>query len=382
MNLELSDEQVFLRDAARSALARVSTREVARNGLEDPSVLPDLWPTAVEAGWPGMLVAEEHGGAGLSPFDAMLVAEEIGRALARVPFLGVLPALRIFEAAADEALQAATAGDLRPVWVPASPPLAGERSGWEAGTPDGSPGAAISIARDGERLLLTGSAAYVPDAPGCDVLVVIATDDQGTVGAAAVDPTGDGVAIHEVRSYDATRSLGHVQLDKATGRSLECPVHVLADAWHLAQALFAAEAVGTVAAAHEMMLVYAKERFTFGRAIGSYQAVKHEIVEVLRQLENARSLLYYAGWAGERKPDEFALAAAAFRTLAGEALDLASRANINVHGGIGATWEHDAPLFFRRAQVNRQLLGGQGQAAERVAQELMTAADASISPAQ
>ena len=109
-----------------------------------------------------------------------------------------------------------------------------------------------------------------------------------------------------------------------------------------------------------MALEYAKERFTFGRAIGSYQAVKHGIVEILRRGENAKSLLYYAGWAHESGPEEFAIAASAARSAAGEALDYAARENIAVHGGIGATWEHDAPLFFRRAQLSRRLLGGAG----------------------
>jgi alkylation response protein AidB-like acyl-CoA dehydrogenase len=121
---------------------------------------------------------------------------------------------------------------------------------------------------------------------------------------------------------------------------------------------------------------YAKERFTFGRAIGSYQAVKHDLVEVLRRLENARSLMYYAGWAGQDKPEEFPLAASALRVAAGAALDHASRAQISVHGGIGATWEHDAPLYFRRAQLSRRLLGGTADAADRVAGELLAAARA------
>ena len=121
-------------------------------------------------------------------------------------------------------------------------------------------------------------------------------------------------------------------------------------------------------------MAYAKERFTFGRAIGSYQAVKHELVEILRRLENARSLMYYAGWAAADRPDEFALAAAAFRLAAGEALDHASRAQISVHGGIGATWEHDAPLYFRRAQLSRRLLGGDAGAADRVADVLLAQA--------
>src|SRR5205807_8941294 len=104
MNLALSDEQVLLREAARGALSRHKTIEAAREALEDPSTLPDLWPTAVEAGWPGLLIDEQHGGAGLDVFDAMLVAEECGRLLASVPLLGLVPATAILQAAGDEAL--------------------------------------------------------------------------------------------------------------------------------------------------------------------------------------------------------------------------------------------------------------------------------------
>ena len=120
-----------------------------------------------------------------------------------------------------------------------------------------------------------------------------------------------------------------------------------------------------------MSVAYAKERFTFGRAIGSYQAVKHRLTEVLRQLENGRSLLYYAGWARSGAPAEFPLAASAARSVAGRALDQAARTMISVHGGIGATWEHDAPLYFRRAQLSRRLLGGTAGATDRVAGELL-----------
>ena len=119
---------------------------------------------------------------------------------------------------------------------------------------------------------------------------------------------------------------------------------------------------------------YAKERYTFGRAIGSYQSIKHELTEVLRRLENARGLEYYAGWARTSAPDEFALAASAARSAAGGALDFATRSMINVHGGIGATWEHDAPLFFRRAQLSRRLLGGTHDATDRVAERTISSA--------
>ena len=123
-------------------------------------------------------------------------------------------------------------------------------------------------------------------------------------------------------------------------------------------------------------MAYAKERHTFGRAIGSYQAVKHGLTEVLRLQENARSLLDYAGWARVGAPQEFPLAASAARSVAGHALDFAPREMISVHGGIGATWEHDAPLYFRRAQLSRRLLGGTADAADRVAGELLSRADA------
>ena len=154
-------------------------------------------------------------------------------------------------------------------------------------------------------------------------------------------------------------------------RSSTAPRGSLAEAWHLAQALIAAESLGAVESALDTSVAYAKERFTFGRAIGSYQAVKHSLTEVLRQLENGRSLLYYAGWSRHGAPAEFALAANAARSVAGRALDHAARTMISVHGGIGATWEHDAPLYFRRAQLSRRLLGGTALATDRVAGELI-----------
>src|ERR1700759_4945225 len=122
MNFALSDEQEFLREAARGALSRHKTIEAARNALEDPTALPDLWPMAVEAGWPGVLIDEAHGGAGLGGFDALLVAEECGRVLGGLPLLGLLPATAILTAAGDAALEAVAAGELRPVYVPVRPP--------------------------------------------------------------------------------------------------------------------------------------------------------------------------------------------------------------------------------------------------------------------
>jgi alkylation response protein AidB-like acyl-CoA dehydrogenase len=294
--------------------------------------------------------------------------------LASVPLLGLVPATAILDAAGDESLDAIAQGELRPVYLPARPP--GElEAGWSVEPASGWERAEAPRAEvDGDGVVLDGTVSFVPEAPGAELLVAVAEAEDGRLVAAAVPADADGVSIESVTLYDATRPLGHVTLSNARGRRLGVDADVCADAWYVAQSLLAAESVGSVQTCLDRSVEYAKERFTFGRAIGSYQAIKHELTEVLRRLENTRSLLYYAGWARESKPDEFPLAASAARSSGGKALDFAARSMINVHGGIGATWEHDAPLFFRRAELSRRLLGGTHDATDRVAEQAMTGA--------
>jgi alkylation response protein AidB-like acyl-CoA dehydrogenase len=287
--------------------------------------------------------------------------------------LGLLPASAILDAAGDESLAGIAAGELRPAYLPTRPPSDLEprwsvdpRTGFERAE-------APRIDADGA---LHGVVAFVPDAPGADLLVAVAIDEQGEPVAVAVPAGAEGVEVEPVMRYDATRSLAHVTFSQARGRRLGVDAGVLADAWYLAQALIAGESLGAVQTCLDVSVAYAKERFTFGRALGSYQSIKHELTEVLRQLENSRGLQYYAGWARESKPEEFPLAASAARSAAGHALDHAARSMINVHGGIGATWEHDAPLFFRRAQLSRRLLGGTHDATDRVAEQTLNTAAA------
>jgi alkylation response protein AidB-like acyl-CoA dehydrogenase len=379
MNLALSDEQVFLREAARGALSRFKTIAAAREALDGNAPLPDLWPTAIQAGWPGLLIDEAHGGAGLDAFDAMLVLGECGRVLAGVPLLGHLPASAILNDSPNAVswLPEVSSGERRAAYLPAQPPgdlvdrwSTDPASGLERGTLPtvGAPD------QDG-RASINGSFAFVPDAPGASGMVGVALQDGRPVGIAVLNDS-PGVEVQPVSRYDATRSLGHVSFNNAPAVLLDAPEESLAGAWHLAQALIAAESLGSVETALDVSVAYAKERHTFGRAIGSYQAVKHSLTEVLRQLENGRSLLYYAGWSRTGKPEEFPLAASAARSVAGRALDQAARTMISVHGGIGATWEHDAPLYFRRAQLSRRLLGGTAGATDRVAGELIVQASA------
>ena len=385
MNLALTDEQVFLREAARGTLSRFKTFEAAREALDDGGPeLPDMWPAAREAGWPGLLIDETHGGAGLDAFDAMLVLGECGRVLAAIPLLGHLPATAIINDSANGAglLGALATGERRAAYLPASPPSKEADERWSVDPASGAARAEAPIAvrssqAGADGATVSGELFFVPDAPGADVLVGVALLEGKPVGVAIEVGSSSGVTVEATRRYDATRSLGHVSLKDAPATLLDAPEATLAAAWHLAQALIAAESIGSVETALETSVAYAKERHTFGRAIGSYQAVKHSLTEVLRQLENGRSLLYYAGWARVGAPGEFPLAASAARSVAGRALDQAARTMISVHGGIGATWEHDAPLYFRRAQLSRRLLGGTAGATDRVAGEVIAQAGTS-----
>ena len=293
MNLALSDEQVFLREAARGALSRFKTLEAAREALDgDTGALADLWPTACEAGWPGLLIDEEQGGAGLDAFDAMLVLGECGRVLAGIGLLGHLPATAILNDSPSgaESLADLATGERRAAYLPVSPPddLGG---GWSADPASGAARAAAptAVSADGGARV-SGELAFVPDAPGADVLVGVAILDGRPVGV-GIDASAAGVTVTPVERYDATRSLGHVSLKDAPASMLDAPEEALAGAWYLAQALIAAESLGSVEVALDVSVAYAKERHTFGRAIGSYQAVKHALTEVLRQLAPAPRLL-------------------------------------------------------------------------------------------
>jgi alkylation response protein AidB-like acyl-CoA dehydrogenase len=195
--------------------------------------------------------------------------------------------------------------------------------------------------------------------------------DPSAEGARMVDAADADVRALPGPAYDATRSLAEVALDAGTGTPLTLAPERLRDGLDLQRALLAADAVGAAAAALRMAAEYAVDRHAFGRAIGSYQAIKHKLTEMLRRSENGRSLLVSAGraWADDRAA--FALHANAARVVATDALDLCAPENIFIHGGVGATWEHDAQLYYRRAELSRRLAGGAEAAAEAVAEQLL-----------
>jgi alkylation response protein AidB-like acyl-CoA dehydrogenase len=354
--LALSDEQEFLADAAAGILARESTLAAAREAL-DTRVAPPLWEVATGAGWPGLLIGEDADGAGLGLYDALLVLEACGAVLADARLLGHLPACGLLESAnAEIGLRRSLAsGEQRAALVDG---LLGYR------------GAPLRARPDGDAVQLDGTVRGVLDAPGADVLVVIGIDPAGDPVAAVVEDAPDTAAVQPAPSYDATRSLGVVRLDGVRATRLELDGRQVAEGRSLQRALLAAESVGAADACLKMAREYAIDRHAFGRAIGSYQAIKHKLVEMLRRIESARSLVRYAGDAWELERAELGLAANAARVVSTDALDYAAPENIFIHGGVGATWEHDAQLYYRRAEVARRLGGGAEAAADAVADEL------------
>jgi len=381
MNLELTDEQKMLREAAVDALGRQDTVESAR-AARDGGELIDLWPVACEAGWAGLLISEENGGAGLGLYDAMLVLTECGKRLTGAGLVGHLAASAALEAAnaagdanAAEVLAGLAAGERRAATVFAQPPT--ESSNWSV---QSAAAGAIDLpvaSGDGEALSLTGEAGYQIDLPGADLLVVPARLQGGDVVAVLVETDDPGVAIETLVRADASRPLGNLKLKGAKGKRLAgAGSELLNAAWDTAQALLAADALGVCEAMLEMGVEYAKDRYAFARPIGSYQAVKHQLVEILHRSEKLRSLCIYAGLAADSMPGELSLATAAARLAGEQASDYATRACIAVHGGIGATWEHDSPWYWRRSQLSRLIVGGEGGAADRVAGQVIVRATA------
>ncbi len=382
MNFELSDEQELLREAAADALDRHATVAAARAAADGAEPL-DLWATSRAAGWSGLLVSEAAGGAGLGLFDAMLVLEQCGRRLAGAGLLGHLPATLVLQRAADAgdeiaagALGPLASGERRAAIVAACPPLGPDDGGWSVDAAEGSSRRRpLPVAEgDGGAVALSGAAGFQPDLPGADLLVVPAVDAAGAIRAHLVDAGASGLRVEDTRRFDRSRPLGSVTLAGTPAAVLDAGPAELADAFHLSQALLAADAIGVSDAVREMAVAYAKERHAFGRPIGSYQAIKHQLVEMLRATATARSLSFYAAIAAESRPAELARATACVRYAAERAAGFATRTCIAVHGGLGNTWEHDAPFYWRRAQLSRLLLGGEALAGERVAAEVIAAA--------
>ncbi|WP_033280424.1 acyl-CoA dehydrogenase family protein [Streptomyces sp. NRRL F-525] len=363
MNFELSEEQAMLREASRALLSDHAPMSAVRASMDGSvDVDPELWQLTSDLGWPGLALPEEYGGSGQGLVELALLAEEIGRALGRGPFL---PTAVVGRAVAyggsarlrDEVLPALAAGEGWATWAFAEP-----HAPW---TLDGVRATARA---DGDGIVLDGVKTVVQDAGGARWLLVTARH-EGEPASFLVDRAAPGVTVRRQRVLDLTRAFHEVRLDA---------VRVLPDArldggpddiqalLDEASVLRCADALGVMERMLELTVEHTTNRVQFGRPIGSFQAVKHACADMALLVHGTRAATYYAAMAADAGTDDAARAACAAASYATAGTgEVAARA-LQLHGGIGFTWEHDLHLHLRRARADRVLYGDTAVHRERL----------------
>jgi alkylation response protein AidB-like acyl-CoA dehydrogenase len=356
MNFDFSDEQKQLRDEARKFLAEKCPPKAVRAVLEGKAAYDrELWQGLAEMGFLGVAIPENYGGAGAGHLELCVIAEEMGRALAPVPFSST-----VYLAA--EALLIAGSEAQKQKWLPKI--AKGEAIGTLAlfeGKGNPSP-QAIKLAASGNAL--SGVKMPVADGAIADFAVVVArtgtSGRESDISLFLVDLTGVGVERKTLSSIDPTRGQAEITFSNAKAEPLGRP----GEGWSLltqvldrAAVLMAFEQVGGSDRALEMGRDYALDRIAFGRPIGSFQAVKHLLADMYVSATLARSNSYYGAWALSTNASELPEAAAAARISATQAFQHCAKNNIQVHGGMGFTWEFDCHMFYRRANATALGLG-------------------------
>jgi alkylation response protein AidB-like acyl-CoA dehydrogenase len=365
MNFDFSDEQKFLKTEARKFLEANCPASRVRAVLDDPAKAFDaaLWKQIVEQGWLGAAIPEEHGGLGLGHLELCVIAEELGRVVAPIPFASTVYFLaEAVMLAGDDAQKA----DLLPAIA------AGEIIGAIA-TSEGpgvlSPANLQATVSDGK---LTGTKIPVTDGGVADVVVVLAKEG-GKPGLFLARLDDDTVSRETLGTLDPSRDAAKVTFEATPVRRLGGAgegFDLLAQINDRAAVLLAFEQCGGADRALEMAKAYALERYAFGRVIGSYQAIKHKLADMYVKNELARSNAYYGAWALNTSAAELPVAAAAARIAASEAFWFASKENIQTHGGIGFTWEMDCHLYYRRSRQLSLVAGAPRVWKERLVSQL------------
>jgi alkylation response protein AidB-like acyl-CoA dehydrogenase len=365
-----TDEQNQLRTAVRKFCADNFDEQSVRRLMEsDPPFDAKVWARlGAELGVLGLSVPEEDGGVGGTLVDQAVAVEELGASLACGPVFGT-----VF--LAIPALVAASAGQARDALI--AELVEGRRTAAFA-VPDraGALGE-VSVTADGDSL--TGTVERVVDAGAADDLLVAARNADGSA-LYAVDASATGVQRNPLVTLDLTRPQATVQLSSAPGRLIAGPdeaERVIEHALQVGSALLAVEQVGAAQHLLDLSVDYAKSRLQFGRQIGSFQAIKHKLADLLVDLEHARSAAYHSVWAIADGSDDPALSASIAQATCSAALSRIAADTIQVHGGIGFTWEHQAHLYFKRAATDAALLGSAEQHRGRVAELVLDVLDGS-----
>ncbi len=350
MNFQFSEEAEALREQARRFLEDRSGRDKARAVMTSgASHDAALWAEIVALGWTAIRIPEEHGGLGLSVLELCVLAEEIGRLVSPVPFTSSV-------LLAPEALLAAGTDAQKAHWLPK---LAdGSAIGTVAlGEGTAAPGTRSTLQiKDG---MATGVKVPVPDAAAADFIIL-----SGADGLYIVDTKAAGVTIDAVETIDLVRRSARVTLTNAPVEPLLGGRAALEKFLQAAAVLLAFEGLGGADAAMDMALGYAKERVAFGRKIAGYQAVKHRLADMYIKNQLARSHAYYGAWALLTDAPELVQASAGARLAAMDAFQFAAEENVQLHGGIGFTWESDCQFYYRRARLLTLMLGSKSQWAD------------------
>lgn len=356
MEFDFSPEQKQLKDQVRRFLADRCDRTAVRAVLDGPQSHDQaLWQGLGELGYLGATIPEAYGGLGAGYLEACVIAEELGRAVAPVPYSSSI-------ALAAECLMLAGSEAQKQRYLPRL--ASGESIGTLAMAEGTGRVNAASIATqalgDGDSVRLTGTKTAVADGDIAEFAVVGANDSSGAMALYLVDLSSAGVSRSSVATIDPTRSHARIGFENAPAERLGA-AH---DGWRLleqvydrAAVLIAFEQIGGADRALEMARDYALERFAFGRPIGSMQAIKHMLADMYVSATLARSNAYYGAWALSSNAPELPQAAATARVSATQAFQHCARNNIQVHGGMGFTWAFDCHLYYRRANLLALSLG-------------------------
>jgi alkylation response protein AidB-like acyl-CoA dehydrogenase len=319
MDFGLTDDQREIQRTARDLLAERAKPERVREHAEAGTTDTGLWKELCELGWPGIAIAEEHGGQGLGTIELSILCEELGRALAPVAFLPSAMAATVIEQAGSPE----------------------QRARWLPGLASGELTGALGAAADGTAELVIG-------AGDAGVIVLVEEDGAGRV----LD--GEQAEVLPVAAIDPTRSAARVSDPRDAAEPLPGDVAAGVDR---ALVAISSELVGVCNRALEMTVAYVKERKQFGVPVGAYQAVSHRCAQMLLDTEQARSTVAFAAWSADADPEQLAEAAAMAKAAASDAGREVTASAIQAHGGIGFTWEADVHWLFKRAQLDAALLG-------------------------
>ncbi len=369
MNFAFSEEQEQLRGFVRSFLDDKSSEEAVREQMATEGGFDaGVWSQMSEQmGLPGLIIPEEFGGQGYGYVELIVVLEEMGRALLCAPFFSsvVLGANTLLQSG-DDAAKATHLPGIASGETTATLAFTEESGRWDEA------GITMPATKSGDGYTLDGSKTYVIDGHTAGLLLVAARTDAG-VSLFSVDADAAGVTRTPLATMDQTRKQAKIDFSGTPATLIGTDGGgwaVLEKVLDLAVVALAAEQVGGAQMCLDMAVEYAKVRVQFGRPIGSFQAIKHKCADMLLEVESAKSAAYYAGWCAAEMNDELPSVASLAKAYCSEAYFHAAAENIQIHGGIGFTWEHPAHLYFKRAKSSELLFGDPTYHRELLAQRI------------